>query len=156
MLIHLTKLNPAYHRLTIIRKDKSTESVELEIATYFLHDICHYFVESHLHLKDGFWGMLAQGHEMAALQGKQNNLTTELRRIEHIVGGVQSMYLGQMPADMFATNMQNRGYDLDVPSLIDTVIPRIRQMMNEWKYLPVGGQMEFLFEVGCSDINQLA
>jgi hypothetical protein len=144
--ITLTKINPSTHTLTITRANGSTESVELHTSTFFLHDICHYFVEQELHLKNGFWGMLAQGYRMEELKGRENELTEELRQIEVVVGGIQSMYWGHMPLSIFETNVAAIGFRLNARELTEATIPKIAALMDEWKYMPVASAITLRFE----------
>ena len=146
MKVTFKKINPANHSLTIIRQDKSTDEVTLHTETYFLHDICHFVVENELKLQNGFWGMLAQGYGIAQLAGKTNELTAELRLIEHVVGGVQSMFWRHMTEDVFWQAMRNKNYTINDPDFLNSVISKIQEIMNRWKYLPVGEVVELEFK----------
>lgn len=147
MRIVFKKLNPVLHELKIVRADKSEESTVLETDTYQLHDICHFFVERELETKEGFWGMLSQGYKMEQLSGKTNTLTEKLRLIECIVGATQSVYSGHMTNADFWNYMETVDWDLPADSLLVNVIPKIREFMEKWKYLPIGNEICLEFKL---------
>ncbi|MES2516111.1 MAG: hypothetical protein V4580_18295 [Bacteroidota bacterium] len=146
MNIIFTKNNPATHTITIFKDGEKWDEVTLDTKTYFLHDLTHYCVELELNLKGGFWGMIAQGHKMAQLSGKTNELTDELRRIEHIVGATQSVYLGYMPIEMFYENLKLVSYSVPA-GFIENMSQQIQAVMNDWNYLPVGDSIKFDFAI---------
>ena len=138
MEIYLKRINASHHELSIVRTDKTTEHIMLNTKTYLLHDVCHFYVEQILEIDDGFWGMLAQGYRIEQLSGKTNQLTEQLRLIECIVGGVQSVYSKHMDQAGFWNYMQTVDYDIADTSFLEKVIPQINKFMNRWNYLPAG------------------
>ena len=133
--------------MNIIRPDHTSDHAVLNTETYLLHDICHFFVELQLELKNGFWGMLEQGYRIEQLSGKTNELTAELRRIECIVGGAQSVYANHMSPEQYWNYLEHSGISIADKSFIQEVIPEIRSFMERWKYLPVGESIELDFTV---------
>jgi hypothetical protein len=148
MQVIFKKLNPSSHELRIIKSDKPEETTVLDTETYHLHDVCHFFVEQELKTTEGFWGMLAQGYRIDQLFGKTNELTEKLRIIECIVGGTQSVYSGHMSKEAFWNYMETVDWELNDAQFLEKVVPRIREFMGSWKYLPIGGEMKLAFNVG--------
>jgi hypothetical protein len=146
MKIILRKINQSNHYLTIIKNGEVFDEVQLDTKTYFLHDIVHYCVEKELKRNNGFWGMIAMGHKLAALSGKDNELTAALRQIEKIVGAIQAVYSGHMSLVMFDECMQLVPFLPDA-GFVTNVTNNIGTIMNEWKYLPIGKALELEFVV---------
>ncbi len=117
----------------------------LDSFTYFLHDIVHFCVETELNIKDGFWGLVSQGYHLHQLCGKENELTLKLRLTEQIVGPVQSVFNGHMPAGLFQETMEQIGFSRDYSHFLDEVLFRIEHIINEWKFLPMGEVLELEF-----------
>lgn len=148
MTIEFLKINHQFHEVKVTRKNAATSRVRLETKTYFLHDICHFFVEKELNYKNGFWGMLAQGYDFTELSGKENVMTEELRFIEQIVGPVQMMVSGHI----------NSTYFKEVPEYLDTkllenfsveeVVDKIKECLLQWNKLSFGQSLSLQFEVG--------
>lgn len=145
MKIFLKKKNPSDYEMTITRSDDTTEIITLNTNTFFLHDVCHYVVESELKLKDGFWGMLAQGYKPEELKGKTNSLTEKLRLIECIVGGVQSVFSKHKTEEAFWNYIKSVDIEIDNKNFLDDVIPKVEEIINRWKYLPAGSSIELAF-----------
>ncbi len=138
MQIEFEKLNAFNHKLKIIRTTKVSEETILDTKTYLLHDVCHYFVEKELRTSNGFWGMLSQGFQIEELLGKTNHLTEELRNIECIVGGIQSVYSKHMNEKDFWDYIQAIDYNVEDKKFPEKVVPRIYEFMSQWDYLPIG------------------
>jgi hypothetical protein len=144
--IIFTKNNPATHTITIFKDGEKWDEVTLDTKTYFLHDLVHYCVESELRLKQGFWGMIDQGYKMDQLSGKTNELTDELRRIEHIVGATQSVYSGYMSAEMFHENLKVIQYSVS-EGFLEKVMEKVKSVTDKWTYLPVGDSLKLEFAI---------
>lgn len=145
MKIIFEKINPAFHLLTVRRQDGSSESVQLHSETYFLHDLCHFVVETELGLKEGFWGMLADGCVFGQLSGKTNELTAALREIEKIVGATQSRYWGNTTGENLHETLESSYFKVPV-NYLDKVLPEIDSIARKWKYLPVGEKLELVWK----------
>ena len=138
MKITFTKINHGSHTVHIKRNDGSEASVILDTPTYFFHDICHYAVEKTLHFADGFWGMLNKGYGFEELSGKENQLTVALRYIECIVGPVQSVAQGYMPADFFPTAIAYLEPEFDAIVILQECLLHIKQLQQSWQKLAYG------------------
>jgi len=144
MKIVFTKNNPSTHTVSVFKDGKKFDEVMLDTKTYFLHDLSHYCVETELRFTEGFWGMIAQGYKMEQLAGKTNELTSELRQIERLVGATQSVYSGYMPLELFYENIKAVNYSVSA-DVLENVIKEIQAFMNEWNYLAVGQRLELEF-----------
>jgi hypothetical protein len=150
MTIGFTKNNASKHTISVLKNGQQFDEVVLDTKTYFLHDLTHYCVEVELELTQGFWGLINQGYKMEQLGGKTNELTEELRKIEHVVGATQSVYAGYMLPEIFMENMKVIDYTLP-PAFLEKAIHRIQSVMNAWNYLPVGKTLELEFNIKSSD-----
>ena len=144
MKIELEK-NTAYQSQYIItRDDDSTEKINLETKTYFIHDMCHYVVERKLNYEKGFWGMLAKGYKFEQLFGKENSLTEELRAVEQIVGPIQSVYMGHFKKEQI--NMLTNYLDVKISDdILDECLDEIKTLVDQWEQLPIGDRIELEF-----------
>jgi hypothetical protein len=145
MKIVFRKLNLSSHSLSVIRNGVVFDEVVLDTRTYFLHDIVHYCVETELKLIGGFWGMIAKGYKMAQLSGKNNGLTEELRRVERIVGPVQSVFSGHLSIEMFEEHMKLIDFVPQNVDFVGNVIAKAKVLVEQWKYLPTGECLELEF-----------
>lgn len=145
MKISFKKINLSTHQLSVSENDNMMLQASLDSFTYLLHDIVHFCVESELKIKDGFWGLISQGYHPHQLSGKENELTHTLRLTEHIVGPVQSIFNGHMPAGLFQETMEQIGFSCDYSHFLEEVLFRIEHIINEWKFLPIGEVLELEF-----------
>lgn len=66
----LHKLSDDRHGLEIVRPDGSSERAECETRSYLQHDHLHYALEREAGLAGGFWGDLARGETLAAMNDR--------------------------------------------------------------------------------------
>ena len=160
MLIRLTKISDVLHRLTVVRDDRSEESVDLASRSLLLHDFLHYAVESIGGLRSSFWGSLAAGKTMAELGAAMRPpegitpalLATEAATTEAIVGCFTTVAHGRSePATALAVlahlfEAQERPLpEFLTPAFGDALRDRIRRLVGEWRAVPYGGTMELRF-----------
>ncbi|UBM59402.1 hypothetical protein LAG90_01860 [Marinilongibacter aquaticus] len=141
MTISITKKQGQLCQYKIVRDDESTEIIDLDEQTFFLHDITHFVVEKNLALSKGFWGLLAEGHAFKALFGKENQMTSELRFIEKIVGPVQSTFLGYIPKQDFARYIAYLGFKFP-ENILDDCLREIKDILKKWENLEMGNALE--------------
>lgn len=144
MKIEIKKRTNFQCEYVITREDESVELITLKTNTFLIHDVCHFVVEKNLNYKNGFWGMLAQGHTFNELFGKENTRTVELRFIEKIVGPIQSTYLGQMPKRDFASSIEHLNYAFP-EELLDKCLYDIESIYNKWLQLIEGQQLTLIW-----------
>ena len=94
MQIRLTRLSHERHHLAIRRADGTRDGATLETRSYLLHDLWHLAVESEAALETGFWGCLARGKTLAALNDRTGAsleaASADMALVEQIVGGLTS------------------------------------------------------------------
>jgi hypothetical protein len=95
LLIQITKRSDGGGVLRCVRADGSVtwQKQESRHAAFFaLHDLTHFAVESTLGLRNGFFGVIANGWEIEETTGKSSRgpLPNEAREVEYIVGALDS------------------------------------------------------------------
>lgn len=160
MLIRLTKLSDLNHRMTAIREDGSSETVELVSRSFLLHDFIHYAVETTAGLKGGFWGLLAAGNGMAdlalAMRPAEGTgmalLLGEAATVEAVVGCFTSLAHDRAtPAESVdAVRRMIEPQGRPPPAWVTqdfavAVQEKLRRLKGEWKAVPYGGTMELRF-----------
>lgn len=122
------------------------------------HDLVHFAVEMTLALKEGFYGMLAQGWELAEMDGKQPRgpLPTESILTEHLVNLLSTEFssperLGAAEVNaLMAGYAQQRG-DPRMRDLTDADLTAIRVLLADlterWRRLPSGGALALRYAV---------
>ena len=140
MQILIKKLSLYQCTYEIIRKDGSTETMTLDAKTFLLHDVTHFVVEQALDLRKGFWGLLAAGHKLEELYGKDNVLTGELRDIERLVGPVQFVYSNHIAPQDFADYTQHLDMAFSAEQL-GQALTEIGTIMQRWQALETGDQL---------------
>lgn len=146
MKIELRKLDNNFHEICITRSDGSTERARLETKTFFLHDICHFCVETELGYTEGFWGMLSKGYGIAQLKGKTNELTEELRRVECVVGITQSYYMKNVDEAHLWYYLDSVGIKIQNKRYLQSVVSRMDEITNKWKGLAFGAGLQLKFD----------
>ena len=137
MKIDLEKISEHRCAYTITRNDDTTETIPLDVKTFLLHDVTHFVVEQALNYEKGFWGMLAAGYPAAALFGRDNPETEELRFIEKIVGPVQSTFAGNIPVSDFSYYIDYLNFPFPQETL-ERCLEQIGGIMADWRLLLPG------------------
>ena len=98
MRVVFTKISDRVHRLEVTGRDGPDERVELETRSLLLHDLVHYAVESEAPIRDGFYGLLAEGVALSALNDREAPYSSPgLATAESLVGPMQSLCQGRLP-----------------------------------------------------------
>jgi hypothetical protein len=154
MLIRFTRLTNDRHRLEIVRRDGSSERVELETKSLWLHDLTHFAVESEAGLQDGFWGALAAGKTLAELNDRagkgMGDDAGSLGVIEMLVGAISGALSG-VPLESVSENI--KGYFEHVgrggafpgwltSEYVGRVHDRMRKLVGHWNGTKFGDTME--------------
>jgi hypothetical protein len=145
--------------LKCIRADGSTtwQRVDDKHAAFFpLHDLTHYAVETELGFRRGFYGLIAEGWEIAETTGKtaRGALPGETLEVEYLVSALSAERAGGAIAgasefnQLAATYADARG--MPPPRQVsDEDLARVRLRFDElairWRALPAGGMLELLF-----------
>ena len=152
MKIQLTKRADGAAVLKCIRADGSTtwQRQDDQHAAFFpLHDLTHYAVETELGFRRGFFGLIAEGWDIADTTGKtaRGPLPNEALEVEYLVsafsaeragGGVSS---GGEFNESAATFAQSKG--LSAPRQLSgeelaRVRARFADLATRWRRLPAG------------------
>jgi hypothetical protein len=89
--------------------------------------------------------MLSQGYKNEELFGKTNELTEQLRQIECVVGGIQSLYWQHTTEADFWNYMELTGWVIPDRDFAKKLIPKIKSTMDQWQYLPIAEELELSF-----------
>jgi hypothetical protein len=84
-----------YDRLRVVRDDGSETGCEMPRQGVLPHDLVHAVVESHLHLNDGFLGLVAKGADIAFAEKNFREYIDperhfEVAQSESVVEGLQT------------------------------------------------------------------
>ena len=116
---------------------------------YPFHDLAHLAVETILGLRSGFYGLIADGWDIADTTGKgpRGKLPPGSVLVEHIVGLLQ---IRSLPASEFNAQLTAMiGIDSNRPQFTDEqlacVRSRIEELQNQWASLPAGSTLELSF-----------
>ncbi|MES1214648.1 MAG: hypothetical protein ABUT20_03945 [Bacteroidota bacterium] len=156
MEILFTKTGKEEHVFSCKRKDGST--TWKHVGEFFmLHDLGHYAVETILHLKNGFFGMVASGTDISDFdlpkEQRAFQLTDEALFAEQLVNMVVIDFTqGRMEnlIEIFTSI-----YDLDNGSILmrnltEEKLEKIRTAYNElltqWEAIPLSGVLKLSFE----------
>jgi hypothetical protein len=122
------------------------------------HDLAHFVIEHEMELRDGFWGSVAAGavfggmrivrgrrrahaadrsKEIIASNGPAIGLAEQM--VTALMGVVEG---GGMPLNppLSAHSQTPRCYG-DFVALVNRLAPPVRQMIDRWKSLPIGGTL---------------
>ena len=145
--------------LRCIRGDGSVtwQKREGKHASFFpLHDLTHYAVETELGFRRGFYGLIAEGWEIAETTGKgaRGPLPDEAIEAEYIVGSLGAERAGGAACtaeefnDLASAFAKTRGRPNPRP-LTDPELSRLRSRVDElvlrWRALQVGATLELSF-----------
>jgi hypothetical protein len=137
--------------LTCLRADGSSTHAELSPASPY-HDLPHLVVERALGLREGFWGMIAQGHAIA-----DYNLPNETRPFQISAEGYQAEFLATLVQSALVTGEVSAAYvemlrtasvaaslpfpALPAPDVLQQLIADAQALTSAWTRLPAGGEM---------------
>ncbi|HET6228779.1 MAG TPA: hypothetical protein VFE05_01800 [Longimicrobiaceae bacterium] len=131
-------------------------------ARFFpLHDLAHYAAETELGFRDGFYGLIARGWDIAETTGKtaRGPLPPEAVAVEHLVGTLDGERAtgAEWPAGDFNVHAAEFASSRGLPApraLTDDELARVRARMRElharWAALPGGATLELPFDLPAS------
>ncbi|MBI4474764.1 MAG: hypothetical protein HY646_18980 [Acidobacteria bacterium] len=136
------------------RSDGSTtwQRHEKNGVFFSFHDITHFAVETTLGFRQGFYGLLADGWDIAETDGKgpRGKLPAEGILVEHIVG-LFDRERAPLTAAEFNEQLRSMTVDLNtpVPSFTEAQLAaarkRIQELHCEWAALAPGSVFELSF-----------
>lgn len=154
MRIILTKTSLTHHRLEVIRDDGTCESAVLETKTFAPHDFIHYALESIAGLQGSVFGLIARGHGLVELNGKDAMRGASVPRSELVVtemvaGALTNIVKGATDDIAFLRMMRDAfaAHDLPMPTYLDADFlhafrQRMRALLGHWRALAKGTPME--------------
>jgi hypothetical protein len=157
--IQFTKRPDGGALLKCIRADGSTtwQRQDDKRAAFFpLHDLTHYAVETELGFRRGFYGLIAEGWDIADTTGKtaRGPLPNEAIEVEYIVAAFSAERAGGVAAtagefnQLAATFASAKGMPLP-RRLTDHDLAKVRARFNElalrWRVLPRDTTLELDF-----------
>jgi hypothetical protein len=155
MKIRFTRREEDDHIIHCTREDGSI--TWMHISSFFvIHDLCHYALETQLHLKRAFFGMLASGTDISEFEKPKNErniiLTGEAILAEHIVNllAIESDQ-GKIEnwKDQLRSSLSGEQENEIPEDLTESMMEKIRNARNEllekWKELEKGDTLNLLF-----------
>jgi hypothetical protein len=158
--LQFTKRKDGAVVLRCLRRDGSaTWQRHEKHATFFsFHDLSHFAVETTLGLHSGFYGLLADGWDIADTGGKgtRGKLQPSSILVEHIVGLFDRERAGGAPAlsaAEFNTQIDEMaGRDSARQPITEAQLTqvrnRIQELHNQWAAVPAGSTFELNFDRG--------
>lgn len=143
--------------LRCVRRDGSAtwQRHEKHASFFSYHDLRHFAVEATLGLRKGFYGLIAEGWDIADTTGKgaRGKLSAASVFVEHIVGLFERERAGGAPplsASEFNAQIDTMmGTDPDRSAFTDAQLTNVRnrteELHNQWAGIPVGSTLELTF-----------
>ena len=154
LTLGFTRISPTRHRFEYRRADGTGEAIEMETASFLVHDLLHFAVESEARLRGSFYGLLGRigGYEELAVAGGAA-LGGEIAITERVVGALTGALRDDgLDADAFVIQVaeyldlfDERAPRWFTPAFIAAARERMRQLMGRWKATPFGETMELEF-----------
>lgn len=162
LLIRMTKRGDGASVLHCERADGSVtwQRQEGAQASFFpVHDLTHFAIERTLGYRRGFYGLIAEGWEIADTEGKgaRGPLPSDAIEVEHLVGMMDLERAGAACWTADALNAQAVTFAVDggrpAPRLItDEELARVRSCARElharWARIAPGESLELMFDRG--------
>jgi hypothetical protein len=155
--VQFTKRTDGSVVLRCVRRDGSAtwQRHEKHASFFSYHDLRHFAVETTLGLRKGFYGLIADGWDIADTTGKgaRGKFSAASVFVEHIVGLFERERAGGAPplsASEFNAQIHTMiGTDPDRPSFTDAQLTNVRnlteELHNRWAGIPVGSTLELTF-----------
>jgi hypothetical protein len=159
LILQFTKRTDGGALLKCIRADGSAtwQRQDDKYAAFFpLHDLTHYAVETELGFRRGFYGLIAEGWDIADTTGKtaRGALPSETLEVEYLVSAFSAERAGGAATaaaefnQLAATFASAKG--MPKPrSLTDDDLAKVRARFDElamkWRDLPCGATLELTF-----------
>jgi hypothetical protein len=127
-----------------------------QAAFFPLHDLTHYAVESELHIRDAFYGLIAAGWSIddTTGKGKRGALPPDALFVENVVGTLDAERASgsRWTAEEFNENTARFAATGGRPGprqLTDDELARIRkrraELFAQWRELPAGQALDLAF-----------
>lgn len=144
MDITITKLSQDEHRVAVIRKDGSADSVTLNSRSFLRHDFAHFVVESEVPIGLGYWGSVAAGASLSAdeveLEGEDIYLA------ETLAGPVQTLIRIEAEPAKYLEVLQKIQPQLATIDLAERIHENARRLIGHWRATPFGESMQIRWQ----------
>lgn len=160
MKFRLKKRGSGEAIVTFIRDDDTSTSGQLGQAGFgAVHDLTHYVVETTLRTRDGFFGLLAAGWDIADFErkGAAREIPSTAIAVECLVGQLSNIVFNgrQLPAEEFnwlaAEALRGVRPEATAPTVgdgtLNQMIAQLAALARRWRELPLGGIMELPVEL---------
>jgi hypothetical protein len=159
LILQFTKRTDGGALLKCIRADGSAtwQRQDDKYAGFFpLHDLTHYAVETELGFRRGFYGLIAEGWDIADTTGKTSRgaLPSETLEVEYLVSAFSAERAGgaataaeefnQLAATFAIAKGMPTPRSLTDPDLVK-VRARFDELAMKWRALPRGATLELNF-----------
>ena len=156
--VQFTKRTDGSVVLRCLRRDGSStwQRHEKHASFFSFHDLSHFGVETTLGLHSGFYGLIADGWDIADTGGKgsRGKLPAASIFVEHIVGLFDRERAGGASplsaAEFNALIIEMAGSDPARPPLTEAQLIRVRKRIEElhkqWAAVPAGSTLELAFD----------
>jgi hypothetical protein len=158
--IRFTKRADGAVVLQCVRRDGSAtwERHDKQAVFFSFHDLSHFAVETVLGFRRGFYGLIAEGWDIAETtgKGKRGKLPSEGILVEHVaglldrerVGGAQPLSAADFNAQIaeFVANDHLDGARAFSESELRAVRQRIESLQREWSAVAPGSSLELTFD----------
>ncbi|MFL6519786.1 MAG: hypothetical protein ACJ8NS_06160 [Chthoniobacterales bacterium] len=159
MIIEFTRRKDGNTVLRCVRDDGSVtwQRNESQRALFFpVHDLMHYAVETELGFRRGFYGLIAEGWEIAETTGKtpRGALPNETLEVEYLVSAFSAERASgdASTAALFNDSAATFARAKQMPNpreLSDDELARVRSRFDElamqWRALPADAAMQLAF-----------
>src|SRR5438552_1729678 len=144
--------------LRCVRRDGSVtwQRHDKHAAFFSFHDLSHFAVETVLGFRAGFYGLIADGWDIADTTGKgaRGKLSPNSILVEHVVGLLDRERIGGAAplsaADFNAQINEMAGIDPARSPLSDEQLrdfrTRIEELHTQWASVPSGSALELTFD----------
>jgi hypothetical protein len=139
MDIAITKLSDAEHRVSITRRDGSTESATMVTREFLRHDFAHFIVETEVPVALGYWGCVAAG---ASLTGEGTG-GRDIAFAETLAGPVQTLMRLEATSDQYLDMLERIQPQIATQDLAQRIFECARQLAGHWRATPFGETMHF-------------
>jgi len=133
-----TKLSDRRHRVSVVRHDGSSDSVELDSKDFLRHDLAHFAVEIELGLRQGVWGSVAAG---GSLDGEGID-GADVAAAERLAGPMQTMMRTEASAERIEHVLRRVAPELAGPELAARLHERLRALRGHWAATSYGSEMD--------------
>lgn len=153
MRIRFSKSRANKPPMLICLRDDGSSTWQASYDYFVYHDLIHYAVETTLHYRNAFWGLVAQGRDLDSFgtrDGVKDTYPPEALWVERIVGALQWPTIGGGEAFTyadFAANCANAELPASIvtPEQWNRIQTTLLDLHTRWQQVPEGDALELEF-----------